>query len=295
MNYLKRDTGLSGLLETDGLRILHYDFVDPCKYSYHSYESTRICTILNGAKKVRIGCQDFVADESEFIVLPPYSNVNLEIASPTSALVVEIFDKLIENILAQTHFYTVQDPTQTTSDQIIHPKKTAELEYVLGKIKNASTQAAGNKDFLVHLYVQEFTYHLLQNQYLPTLPLVKDNFVRLAIQIMEEHLIENLTMTNIAAALHMSPANFSSKFKHITGISPNKYMTDMKLAYAKKQLQHNHKNVTEISFELGYENISHFIGLFKEKYGITPKQFKKSWETSPDTSCQKLQNLIQKN
>jgi len=34
------------------------------------------------------------------------------------------------------------------------------------------------------------------------------------------------------------------------------------------------QNVTEVAYDLGYYNISHFILLFKNKYGITPKQFK---------------------
>jgi len=33
------------------------------------------------------------------------------------------------------------------------------------------------------------------------------------------------------------------------------------------------KIVTEIAYNLGYENISHFIGLFKEKFRMTPKKY----------------------
>jgi len=33
------------------------------------------------------------------------------------------------------------------------------------------------------------------------------------------------------------------------------------------------KNVTEVAYDLGYENISHFIKLFKDKFGMTPKKY----------------------
>jgi AraC-like DNA-binding protein len=36
-----------------------------------------------------------------------------------------------------------------------------------------------------------------------------------------------------------------------------------------------HGSVTEAAFDLGYENISYFISLFKDRYGVTPKQYKK--------------------
>ena len=55
------------------------------------------------------------------------------------------------------------------------------------------------------------------------------------------------------------------------GISPNEYYKSIKLTEAKKLLKN--KNVTEIAFDLGYENISHFISLFKDKYGMTPKKY----------------------
>jgi AraC-like DNA-binding protein len=35
------------------------------------------------------------------------------------------------------------------------------------------------------------------------------------------------------------------------------------------------KNVTEVAYDLGYENISHFISQSKKKYGYTPKQHQK--------------------
>jgi AraC-like DNA-binding protein len=56
------------------------------------------------------------------------------------------------------------------------------------------------------------------------------------------------------------------------GITPKEYITNQKLAQAKEMLKN--QNVTEVAYDLGYENISHFIALFKAKYGITPKQYK---------------------
>lgn len=122
---------------------------------------------------------------------------------------------------------------------------------------------------------KELTYHLLTKHYLQEAQRGRDEFVWLAVQMMQEQLLGTATITDIAAALNMSLANFSLRFKQSMGISPNKYLTNLKLSYAKKELQHSHKNVTEIAFDLGYENISYFIGLFKEKYGLTPKQFTK--------------------
>ena len=47
--------------------------------------------------------------------------------------------------------------------------------------------------------------------------------------------------------------------------------TNLKLHKAKEMLKY--QSVTEVAFSLGYENISHFINIFKRNFGITPKQY----------------------
>ena len=46
---------------------------------------------------------------------------------------------------------------------------------------------------------------------------------------------------------------------------------------AKKLLLENSYNVNEVSLKLGYSTSSHFITAFKNKYGLTPKNFKKNY------------------
>ena len=89
--------------------------------------------------------------------------------------------------------------------------------------------------------------------------------------MMRDSICEKITITDIAQKLNMSVSNFSSKFKNEVGISPNIYLRRLKLNEAKNMLKF--KNVTEVSMALGYDNISHFIKLFKKYYGITPKQY----------------------
>ncbi|EOU1703969.1 helix-turn-helix transcriptional regulator [Clostridium perfringens] len=79
------------------------------------------------------------------------------------------------------------------------------------------------------------------------------------------------TVSEIAYDLNMSLPSFSSKFKKIMGMTPNDYLTNLKLNEAVRLLKFS--SVTEVAYDLGYENISHFIKLFKKKFGLTPKQY----------------------
>jgi AraC-like DNA-binding protein len=86
----------------------------------------------------------------------------------------------------------------------------------------------------------------------------------------------NMSISELAEEVNMSLANFSQKFKLITNQSPKAYLTKHKLYQSKRYL--NDLSVTDTALELGYENISHFIRLFKKEFGVTPKQFKLAQE-----------------
>ncbi|MGY5708961.1 helix-turn-helix domain-containing protein [Vibrio cincinnatiensis] len=62
----------------------------------------------------------------------------------------------------------------------------------------------------------------------------------------------------------------------MTGQTPTAYLTEIKLQQAKPLLRQ--VSVTEAALELGYENISYFIRLFKNKFGLTPKQYQVQYQ-----------------
>jgi len=92
-----------------------------------------------------------------------------------------------------------------------------------------------------------------------------------AIAYIRENLHKPLTVRELAWLVSMSESNFSRQFKSVTGATPNEYIRNFKMSRAEEMLKT--KNVTEVCYELGYENISYFIRLFKNKYGVTPKQY----------------------
>ena len=49
------------------------------------------------------------------------------------------------------------------------------------------------------------------------------------------------------------------------------------MQHANKVLKEENKTISEIASDLGYENISHFIKAYKNKYNITPKQKQKNY------------------
>ena len=84
---------------TDFIKLLYYDLPKHYSNHYHSYEAPRLCTIIEGAKEVKINdTQAFTYNTEGFILLPPHSEVQLFMPEHTKAIVYEFDEQLIENV-----------------------------------------------------------------------------------------------------------------------------------------------------------------------------------------------------
>ncbi|MEK0312583.1 AraC family transcriptional regulator [Cohnella sp. 56] len=92
----------------------------------------------------------------------------------------------------------------------------------------------------------------------------------------EAHLCGELGLDRIAEHIGVTPNYLSRLFKLGAGITLIEYITGRKLEKAAELLRENRHSVGEIALMLGYQSPNHFIRIFKEKYGLTPKQFQKS-------------------
>jgi AraC-like DNA-binding protein len=91
-----------------------------------------------------------------------------------------------------------------------------------------------------------------------------------------------IALAEIAYAVTMSTSLFSLNFKKLTGITPLRYFIGIKLEKARELLRH--QSVTDVSFDLGYSNISPFIRLFKKKFGLSPKKYQLKYYGSGNLS-----------
>jgi AraC-like DNA-binding protein len=88
--------------------------------------------------------------------------------------------------------------------------------------------------------------------------------------LMQSYCLKPLSIDELARLSGRSLSAFKRDFKEKFNASPAHWIKNKRLEYAVLQLENTHKNVSEISMEIGYESISHFIKTFKEKFGKTP-------------------------
>ncbi len=81
-------------------------------------------------------------------------------------------------------------------------------------------------------------------------------------------------IAGIASALGISENHLIREFRREVGITPMKYLTQVRLAHAKKQLTATNHSIEEIALECGYSRANYFCRVFKQNFGVTPLRYR---------------------
>lgn len=92
-------------------------------------------------------------------------------------------------------------------------------------------------------------------------------------QVVEQNLMNGLSISDIAFLCNMSVSTFKRKFLHLYKTSPSKWMQQRRLEAAARLLQNKKDRPADIYLAVGYENHSSFSKAFKEYYGTPPKDY----------------------
>lgn len=94
--------------------------------------------------------------------------------------------------------------------------------------------------------------------------------------IMDTNFNYNMSLKEYARLCGRSLSAFKSDFFPVYKTTPGKWLIKKRLEYARFLLETTDKSITDISFESGFKNQSHFARSFKETYNKSPLQFRLS-------------------
>ena len=95
-----------------------------------------------------------------------------------------------------------------------------------------------------------------------------------AIDYIYVHIMDRITIQELASAISISPAHLSRIFKQETGISVSEYIRQRKIDMAKNLLRFSDYDFADIAAMLSYSSQSHFIQHFRTQMGMTPKAYR---------------------
>ena len=243
-------------------------------------EGQAIFSFNNGAYKMSV-------NKGKYIVLyNPIKNLPLNaVVSPKSNVLsvlisIKKFHKLFSEDSNNIQFLKDENVNQKYyfENKISNP-----IFLVLNELKrfdiNSSTKNLFLKakiyELFSHLYNRNRDLNIEQCPFLTN----EENFKK--IKKAKDIIIENMTnppsLVELSEEINLSLKKLKEGFKKIYGKPVYQFLIEYKMELAKKLLSDNNYNVNEVSLKLGYSTASHFITAFKNKYGLTPKNFKQNY------------------
>ena len=93
-------------------------------------------------------------------------------------------------------------------------------------------------------------------------------------RFVERNYVKSPTLKQVAEKVLLSPKYLSRKFKQETRQTFSAYKLYLKIEQSKKLLHETSLNVTQIAYEVGYENAESFMKMFKKILGCTPTEYR---------------------
>lgn len=97
-----------------------------------------------------------------------------------------------------------------------------------------------------------------------------------AVDFIHDNYARDLSLSDIAAAAHLSPFHLSRIFKKATGATPHQYLLQVRVNSARSLLTAGagDRSLAEVAAAVGFADQSHLTRHFKRMLGVTPKQLR---------------------
>ena len=190
-------------------------------------------------------------------------------------------DIFLESLLNKRQFHTISVMLENAKKGIVFSRDT------IIKIKNRLkllSEHESNFDSVIelfsilHVLSLDEDYKILCNSTFTDDEVTSESRrVQKAITFLQQHYKEDVHLEDVAMFVGMSTASFSRFMKKRTGKNFIEYLNDLRLGFAAKFLVNTSKTISEICYECGYNNLSNFNRVFKQRKGLTPKEFRENY------------------
>ncbi len=162
-------------------------------------------------------------------------------------------------------------PTSVVYAQLT-PAQQARVEDCLAELQRATSNDYAAQAVRTCGYMQLLTW-ALQNATDSLSP--AHGVLQRAVEYINTHIAEPMTVADICHAAHISKYHFCRKFKETTGFTVMEYILKSRLTRSKSMLRNSRLSISEISEKCGFSSISYFCRVFKADEACTPLQYRK--------------------
>ena len=100
-------------------------------------------------------------------------------------------------------------------------------------------------------------------------------YVRRALSYIDDHFTSNISVADVAEFVRIDRSHLFRLFIKHVGLSPSKYLTNIRLKRSVSLMENKELSVNEIAISSGFYDFSHFSRVFSSVYGMSPGKYRK--------------------
>lgn len=252
----------------------------------HKHNYIEINYVVNGQLKQKVGKDEIVLKRGELLFLNQHMEHEIE-ACEREDIVVNF---IIQPPFFQFIFHYLHEENKLTDfliNSLFHHSESGqylyykvsdvlEIQDIIGKLLQEESNNSILSESTMKLYMGLLMIELIKNT-----DKIQQNesvthsqsVVIEALTYIDKHYQQG-KLNELARNLHQSMSSLSKSIKKATGYTFKELLQEKRLSEARNLLETTHLPIKRIVEEVGYDNISYFYRIFKEKYEMTPKEFR---------------------
>lgn len=260
----------------------HTRFID---FPKHKHNYIEVNYVYNGQLKQTIGNEQITLKKGELLFLNQHIEHEIEACSEEDIIInfiikPEFFSFIFsflttENQISNFLISSLFNQTQHGQYLYFSVSEVESIQDLIGKIiieiMNPSIMSESSIKLYMGLLLVELIKHsdkvkYKENKY-------RHQIIAESLKYIEEH-YQHASLYQLSEKLNQPHYTLSKEIKKATNFTFKELLQEKRLNVAKDFLENTSLPIVSIAEQVGYENISYFYRVFKDKYGYTPKQYR---------------------
>ena len=272
-----RPTLSSARVSWSGLAVEDYS-VPACVIATHTHVENFLHVVLRGSVKYEVVTRgrtlQFSAHPGTTFILPKGTIDEVRWGGPTHRIAVAIHSNLFAEALDETAHENEIELIEHWN--LTDPNIMAVLLAMTTDLTEGSPAGRLYGESLANALAVYLLNRYTVHRYTPTayrggLPGYR---LKRVLDYIGDNLAEDLSLSQLAGIVGMSPHYFAELFSKSTGHPPHRFVLLQRIERVKESLRDPHRSITEVGLEAGFQNPSHFSRMFRKFVGASPSRIR---------------------
>ena len=185
------------------------------------------------------------------------------------------FQDLINNYLIRFSYKT----SENSPTNVIFHDDDKSIYSIIEKLQCEFNKKSPGYIELMRCYLIEIFIQTMRSINNEDTNVLYNDYSKYIIDYVDENYMKHITLTDISTRLNFSLPYICKKFKNDMGITFNEYLQKKRTEQACRLIANSDKKVSEIAELVGYSDIKFFNQVFKKHLKMTPREFRKMYNT----------------